>query len=325
MNPLFLTLLQLHRSKMTVAERRRNANPHIPKIPYPIATEEVYAESIGQIQQEFAAQVREVLDRRLAFVMNDGSGMYKHDSVEDDFEKLQEELHEKLLAIFGATYLASPRMQTMLNNVSNKVRNFIEAGFARQVEAVAGVAYNPGVPDWPAIRGAWEQTNYSLIKNLSEEFISKINSTILTGIQANWTIDEMAAALQKVSDKITGWRSQLIARDQIGKLNNKITKSLHTNMGMTEYLWSTSRDERVRGNPKGRYPKAIPSHYAMEGVVCSWADSTIYTDDAGRTWKKRTGIMSQTEPGMESLCRCTAQGMFITAIRAVDLKLNGGI
>jgi len=39
----------------------------------------------------------------------------------------------------------------------------------------------------------------------------------------------------------------------------------------------------------------------MEGIVCKWADPTVYSDYGGKTWKKRTKDMPKVHPGEEML------------------------
>ena len=47
-------------------------------------------------------------------------------------------------------------------------------------------------------------------------------------------------------------------------------------------------------------------HRSLNGMVCRWNDDTVYSDDGGRTWRKRTGDMFVGQPGQDYNCRCTA-------------------
>jgi uncharacterized protein with gpF-like domain len=106
----------------------------------------------------------------------------------------------------------------------------------------------------------------------------------------------------------------LIARDQVGKLQYAITRKQFESIGMDGYYWVTARDERVRGNPMGRFPKAVPSHWIMEGTVCKFSDPTVYSD-LGREWLKRTALMPMVHPGQAILCRCTATPYWLPLIQ----------
>ncbi len=73
-------------------------------------------------------------------------------------------------------------------------------------------------------------------------------------------------------------RAELIARDQTLKLNGALTQIRQENAGVSEYVWSTSNDERVR-----------EEHAALEGQVFSWAAPP-----------------SVGHPGEDFQCRCVA-------------------
>jgi uncharacterized protein with gpF-like domain len=135
-------------------------------------------------------------------------------------------------------------------------------------------------------------------------------------------MEMMTEEIGKLDNNITRFRASLLARDQIGKLNNKITKVLHMSTGINGYLWTTSRDEKVRGNPQGLYPRKIPSHWEIDYKICKWEDPTVYMNDLHQ-WVPRTAKMPVVEPGMEIACRCTAGPIAIELIEYVDAQIKG--
>jgi len=92
---------------------------------------------------------------------------------------------------------------------------------------------------------------------------------------------------------VTDRRAKIISRDQISKANAELTQYRQTDLGVEKYKWRTAKDERVRGNPSGRFPNAVPSHYAREGKIFSWSEAP-----------------SGGHPGMAVLCRCFADPVF---------------
>jgi hypothetical protein len=78
----------------------------------------------------------------------------------------------------------------------------------------------------------------------------------------------------------------------------------------------------VRGNPLGKYPKAIPSHYDIDNALCSWDDSSVYSIDGGSTWIKRTARMPTVEPGMALLCRCLASPSVQDILNDIDAGIG---
>lgn len=110
--------------------------------------------------------------------------------------------------------------------------------------------------------------------------------------------------------KVSKNRARIIARDQTTKLNATINKVRQTSIGISVYIWRTAKDSHVVGNPSGVYPignNKHGDHYVMEGLYCKWDDNTVYSNDKGKIWKKRTRKMPKLTPGQEILCRCFAE------------------
>ena len=322
----FKILLRLYRQSKDKAWRKRNKNPKQYKPLYPIAIESTYAKDISAFQGQVVKFVYASLESRLSGWVRQARGdSFRSDTFSDEFEKWLREVEMEVEVIYGLTYVSSSSVGQMLAHAAEKVFGFEEMQWRRQTLVVLGTEFNMGAaPWWDEFKTSWENTNYRLIKSLSHEYVQKLNTLIITGIQSGWDYDQMVDEIQKLSEKITGYRARLIARDQVGKLNSALAKAQYAYTGLDTYMWNTARDERVRGNPMGRYPKAIPSHWAIDGMICSWSDSTIYSDDIGRTWKKRTAIMPKVAPGIELLCRCLPSPIFVDHIAAVDAQIDGG-
>lgn len=109
--------------------------------------------------------------------------------------------------------------------------------------------------------------------------------------------------------KVSDGRAKVLARDQTSKMNTALTAIRQTNLGIDMYIWKTAEDERVVGRPGGKYPKTTKlhrNHWMMQGLLCKWQDPTVYSDDKGKTWKKRLQQMPQNHPGDDIMCRCRA-------------------
>jgi SPP1 gp7 family putative phage head morphogenesis protein len=174
-------------------------------------------------------------------------------------------------------------------------------------KALVGVQVGVGEPWFADQANAFTAQNTSLIRKMSEDSIANVESAIQRGLQAG---ERVEAIRERVLDQVnvSFKRAQLIARDQVAKFNSQLTQMRQEGLGVTRYVWRTSRDERVRGRPGGKYPKARPTHWALEGMMCRWDDATVYSDDGGATWKKRSSIGAVTlHPGMDFQCRCTAE------------------
>lgn len=136
---------------------------------------------------------------------------------------------------------------------------------------------------------SWSREAGSLITTLEDDAIHQVSLWTNRGIRQGWRWEDIATNIEDRFD-VSRNRARFIARDQIGKLNGDLTQRRQTQTGVTHYFWRDSRDERVRGNPEGLYPKAIPSHWGRNGQRIAWDDPP----EGGH-------------PGQDYNCRCTAE------------------
>lgn len=124
--------------------------------------------------------------------------------------------------------------------------------------------------------------NANLITNLNDDVINKIQGNVLRDFMAGKRHEEIAKDIRKLVGRggKTSRRAELIARDQVNKLNGQLTMLRQAELGVKEYIWRTSGDERVRD-----------SHRRKEGKRYRWDDPP---NDTGH-------------PGEDINCRCTAE------------------
>jgi SPP1 gp7 family putative phage head morphogenesis protein len=121
----------------------------------------------------------------------------------------------------------------------------------------------------------WSREGAELIGKVERETIDEIAELTARAV-ANGDTDLGAILEQRFG--IARRRANLIARDQIGKLNSRITRARQEEFGITEYTWSTAGDERVR-----------PLHRKRDGKRFRWSDPP-----------------SDGAPGEPIQCRCVA-------------------
>jgi uncharacterized protein with gpF-like domain len=302
MNNEFNILLRLHRRNV------KNATTDIvsPKWLYPLATEKVYAKTISKHIKTYINSQLVKLEGKLPKWVQENRRAFKGDSWEEEFKEFKEDLKKALLLYFGLGLLFDNEIGQLVQSTADKVMAYALKQWNKQTNAVLGDPYTSMPPDWASIKSLWMEENYSAIRNLAEEYNKKLTDTIVAGLTAGWVYNEFADQIQKLNKKFIGYRSALVGRGQTGNLVGSIIKNYAKGIGNDEYMWQTALDERVRGNPLGVYPKAIPSHWSMEGIVCKWSYNSVYSAEGGRTWKKRTPIMEKLPPGFAWACRCTA-------------------
>lgn len=95
----------------------------------------------------------------------------------------------------------------------------------------------------------------SLIKDIGTDAEVRASRIASEALEKGWdrrrTRKEMGKALG-----ISSRRAALVGRDQTRKLQGALHKARQKDVGISSYIWRDSRDERVAGNPAGRYPKA---------------------------------------------------------------------
>lgn len=163
---------------------------------------------------------------------------------------------------------------------------------ARQVRSALGVDVIATDARLPALVDAFAEANVGLIRSIPDAVATQIEAATVAAVQAGEQWSTLAADLEHRLG-FPERRARLIARDQVGKLYGQINAARQRELGVTRFRWRTVRDQRVRGNPAGRYPDATPSHYARH--------DKIYRYDAPPNGEL---------PGEPILCRCTAEPVF---------------
>jgi SPP1 gp7 family putative phage head morphogenesis protein len=210
--------------------------------------------------------------------------------------------------------LAAQRAEDISVDVSNQNRN----QWAAIMRSTVGVEVISGEPWLRDQANSFVSQNASLITKLSEDAIADIEGTMQRGLSSGLRVEEMRKQiLERV--EVSKKKAQFIARDQVASFNGQLTRLRQEDLGISRYVWRTSRDERVRGRPAGLYPKAKPSHWVMEGKLCSWENATIYYDADGNVRKRSSIGGPNKHPGEDFNCRCTAEAHIEDVLAQTEL------
>ena len=146
----------------------------------------------------------------------------------------------------------------------------------------------------------WVEDNVALIKTIPQESLGRMRQIVLEGYRNGETTTAIVKQIQRTYS-VDRRHAQLLARDQIAKLNGDITQQQQQDAGVVEYVWSTSGDSRVR-----------PSHAALNHKRFRWDDPPVVDEKTGR----------RCHPGKDYQCRCCALPVF--NIKTVDLPVTKG-
>ncbi len=143
----------------------------------------------------------------------------------------------------------------------------------RQMRRIVGIDPRVDPGTGPVIDG-FRQENLRLITNLTQDMFDRIDEIVTERLAGR--VEDLSKELQKGLD-FTKARANLIARDQTLKLNGQLTRVRQQNAGVSEYIWTTSGDEKVR-----------EEHAALEGTRQRWDNPP-----------------APGHPGEDYQCRCT--------------------
>lgn len=172
------------------------------------------------------------------------------------------------------------------------------AEIRRTVKIDAGKLMNEeGIHDYV---GAMVNSNVALIKTIPQEFFGDVERTILDGYAQGIALKPMMEQLQEKVG-ISARRAKLIAADQMNKVNSDVERRRMLNIGITRFKWSTSKDERVSGNPAGLYPNAKVKCFKIALQDVGYGPGVYLLTD-GATWEGEKELF----PGRAHIkCRCT--------------------
>lgn len=170
----------------------------------------------------------------------------------------------------------------------------------RQTRAVLGVDAPITDRHLTTLIDGFVHENVALIQSIPDTLHGQVEQVVTRGLQGGELGADVA---QEVEDRfsVAESRAKLIARDQIGKLNGQIAQARNQEMGVSGYKWRTANDERVRGRPGGKYPRAPINHWAREGKMFDYDKPP----EGGH-------------PGQDYQCRCTQEPDFSQILGDLD-------
>lgn len=131
----------------------------------------------------------------------------------------------------------------------------------------------------------WANDGAAYINSLDQAFIPELSIRVLETAASGARWESLAESVLSMGAKNTA-HARLIAQDQVGKLNGKISETLQKQAGGRQFRWRATRDSRTR-----------PTHAAADGQVFDW--------DVGAP---NVGFYGESGlPGQCGRCRCVAE------------------
>lgn len=161
-------------------------------------------------------------------------------------------------------------LERLAGNAAGEISDFNKAEMTRQLRRSVGVDIFLADPTLAATVAEFTTTNVALIKSIPAQYFGSVEKVIRTGFRKGRRAASIAPEIAQrfgVSER----RARFIARDQVAKINGQLTEDRQTELGLTEYIWRTSQDERVR-----------EIHRELEGTTQKWSDPPVVSDGGRR-------------------------------------------
>jgi SPP1 gp7 family putative phage head morphogenesis protein len=240
-----------------------------PKQAFPRGIELQYVKALRREAAEVRRIILEEIDQALpTLIATAQRSLPRTDALSDDLGRMTNRMRRRWAERIG-------NIRSLAAAIPAQISAFNANAFAAQMKTVLGVdvfRHEPWLVDELA---DWTRANVSLISDIGDKAIGNVDRIVTDSVRRGRLTKELEAKVQAelgIADK----RAALIARDQTGKLNGRLTMLRQQDMGIREYIWRGTLDERER-----------PTHVALEGQRRKWSEGII--------------------PGEEVLCRCTAE------------------
>lgn len=169
----------------------------------------------------------------------------------------------------------------------------------RVVKQVLGVQPELAEPWLRPMLDSFVRQNARLVGKVGEQFYDRLEQRIGDGVRRGRRAESLRKEIAKDFVELEGLsvqqalrRAKGIARDQIGSFTGELSRIRQTQLGITRYVWRTSKDERVRD-----------SHEEREGKVFEWGrDIQEQLEEQGLKVDDVDG-----HPGAPFNCRCTPE------------------
>lgn len=240
------------------------------------------------VERSFAAELTAIIDLIKAdideFLVPEIARLSRVSQLRPDVDRQDIEDIDAILGRIRATVTTRVdkvhlrNLEEMVSRQFNDTATFSRRQTMRQLKRMLGVEVFAQETQIEVMRNLFLSDNAARIESLAGSYVSGVSGAVSRRIAAGDRPVVIEADLLSIF-KTTKNKAKLIARDQVNKLNGQLTRMRQTNLGIEQYIWRTSRDERVRA-----------SHLALEGMVQNWDDPP-----------------SVGHPGQDILCRCSAE------------------
>lgn len=272
-------IMQIDYRRKVLNKRKINTQKKQPVALPPIPIERYYNRELQRYLNEIGKAIREVVIQGLPSLVFERNLTLPPEARSDGWV----ENSERMIETLNLRVNSIPFDEKLLAmDVGQKVNKWQNTQWQKVLRGIFGVNIYQQEPWFVDTMNSFVAENTTLITKMTSAEIEAIEGHVQRGLREGARHTDIAKEIQKTHN-VTRKRAKLIARDQVQKLNNDLTYLRQTEMGVEEYTWRTSQDERVR-----------PTHKANNGKKFRWDKPPAATG----------------HPGHDIQCRCTAEAVF---------------
>jgi len=192
-----------------------------------------------------------------------------------------ETMRQAFLAALSAVSIDDATVSSLVSLVARRVERFNADQFHRMLRQAYDVDIFKAEPNLARMSAIWEAENIKLIKSIPAQYLDNLHGKVVAAVQKGTSLRDLTAQVRQTYD-VPRKRAELIARDQVGKLNGQLTEYRQQNIGVEEYTWhgvldSRERDEHVaREGERFRWDTPPPDGHPGQPIRCRcWASAVL--------------------------------------------------
>ncbi len=267
------------------------------------------------IAADYSVKLQKEVERGFKFVKK-----YLFPVIEEDVERLEPETRADIAGdadkintavnlildkFFGGMFSKEkPNLVKYGFNVSKKlvepmqkqVNRHNKTRFTKTFKRIAGVdplQFEPELSNFLEVAG---DANVNKIVTQNSGYFDSIREMSNQALRKGASFQELADDIQTLTDT-TETRANLIAIDQVQKLNADLEGQRQQNNGLQRYIWRTRKNARVRSKSNS---SGASDHMGLEGAIFDWSFPPI-------TVLKGKRANERNHPGQDINCKCWAE------------------
>ncbi len=243
------TIKQIQARRLTRPKRKRPLKPLKPKFPHTAERDylrfmQKYVTRAKSLSDQIIKPLITALVREARIIL---PSRIKNDDAIDDLASAIARIKEILSQEFSDTELQHIALAMSLAVeivVRTNAQNLAEQLFRN----IPGKITLP--PSYTDLLKLKAKENVQLIKTLPERHFASLQSSVLSAITQGTRVEDIEELIDSRFNSMNA-NAELIARDQVGKLNGQLTEMSQSDLGVTEYIWRTGdREPEWRPQPR---------------------------------------------------------------------------